>query len=106
MITVQVSAHFVGERSPGDHVEAEVVAELFAGVADDLEAQTEAVAVGLGVAQRHEFAMRLGGDRDDQRAGGGIGFSGERAHNEERYRAWRRVGQLPPPLHSMRWPVT
>ena len=51
-----VGTHLVGERRLRDDVEAEVVFEVLARIADDLEPQTEAIAFGLGVAQRDESA--------------------------------------------------
>ena len=51
-----MGAHLVGERGLGDDVEAEVVLELLARIADDLEAQAEPIGLGLGVAQRDQLA--------------------------------------------------
>ena len=107
-----VRAHLVAERRLGDDVEAEVVAEVLAGVADDLEAQTEAVALGLAVAQRRPAPVAPRGDGDDltdlgrvrPAAASGLTATTLSAIRSPVARA-RMRSRYPPPLHTMRCPV-
>ncbi len=58
-------AHFVGERRLRDHLETEVVTELFARLADDFQPQSQAIGIGLGIAQPNQFGESRRRDRDD-----------------------------------------
>ena len=102
-----VGADLVAERGLGDDVEAEVVLEVLARVADDLEAQTR------GDRPR---ARRRASVTSSCKASGvtvmiwpvsvcaASAASGLTAGNA--IAAIRRPAIQPPPLHSMRWPVT
>ncbi len=74
MLGSGVSSDLVGECCLGDYLEAEVVLEVLAGVADDLEAQTETVAFGLGVAEAEQLAQGFVGDGDDLTGVGSCGL--------------------------------
>ena len=109
-----VRAHLVGERGRQVLVEAEVVAEVLTGRGGDLQAQTELVGVGFGVAQLDELGEGGRRDLDDRlapcRGGGGAqAFEGTHAFRLPpvalRHRRAQRIAE-PPPSTWMRWPVT